>query len=255
MRKLWVVVSLLIAVAVTAGPAGARLQAPSGDTCTFSGSGTTYTVDINAATSTQQFGFAFGAPGLTVTQTGIAGQNGNFTTAKLPANTTGAWISDTQLTGSLVATLTVSGTATGPVVIVPSAATQSSYYDPVTCTASTSTNTGGATAKNLSFTVASRATWNAAAHGWHLVVTIPTAGTVSAKQPLATSLKVKPKPLVQVKREALSSRGKVTLLVKTTPQGDAVLTSKNVLAVKLTITVDSRDGREAHKNVRLTLRK
>ena len=165
MRRLLTVALGIVATGLLTGGAQARLQAPSGDSCTFSGSGTTYTVDINATTSAQQFGFAFGAPGLAVTQAGIAGQNGNFTAAKLPANTTGAWISDTQLTGSLVATLAVTGTATGPVVIVPSAATQSSYYDPVTCTTSTSTNTGGATAKSVSFTVASRATYSASARG------------------------------------------------------------------------------------------
>ena len=47
----------------------------------------------------------------------------------------------------------------------------------------------------------------------------------------------------------------MTLLIKATPQGAAVLTAKGVLAVKLAITVDTRDGREAHKTVSLTLRK
>jgi hypothetical protein len=86
-------------------------------------------------------------------------------------------------------------------------------------------------------------------------VTIPAAGTVSAKQPLPTSIRVKPKPLVQAKREALNTRGKVTLLVRATPQGQAALDAQGVLKVKMTVTVDSKDGREAHKTVSLTLRK
>jgi len=86
-------------------------------------------------------------------------------------------------------------------------------------------------------------------------VTIPVAGTVSAKQPLATSIKVRPNPLVQAKREALASGGKVTLLLKATPQGQAVLAAKGVFVVKVTVTLDSKDGREAHKTVSLALRK
>jgi hypothetical protein len=255
MRTIWAIAACLAAAGVLAGTGAARSQVPSGDTCTYSANGASYTVNIVTGSGVQQYGFAFGAPGLTVTNVGISGQNGNFTTAKLPANTGGAWISDTPLTGSVVATLTGSGSTTGPVVVVPSAAAQASYFDDVTCAAATSTYTGGQKTKALSFTVASRAIYSAAAHGWHLVVTIPVAGTVSAKEPLATSITVRPKPLVQTKRQSLASRGKVTLLLKATPQGQLVLASKGALAVKLTVTVDSRDGREAHKTLSLTLRK
>jgi hypothetical protein len=255
MRRALTAAGLMATAAILAVAANARTQVPSGDTCTYSANGTAYTVNIVAASGVQQFGFAFGAPGLTLTNVGVSGQNGSMTTAKLPANTSAAWISDTPLTGNVVATLAGSGSTTGPVVVVPSAASQSSYFDAVTCAAATSTNTGGSTARALSFTVASHATYSRAAAGWHLVVSIPTAGTVSAKQPQATSIKVRPKPLVQAKRQSLSSPGKVTLLVKATPQGQLVLASKGVLAVKLTITVDSKDGREAHKTVSLALRK
>jgi len=239
---------------VLAGTANARTEAPSGDTCTYSANGTTYAVTVVTGGGVQQFGYAFGLPGTTITNVGIAGQNGSFTTAKLPPNTTGAWMSDAQLTGTSSATLSVAGTGTGPVVVVPAAASQGSYYDPVTCAAATDSNTGGSTARDLFFTVSSHPVYSKAAGGWHLAVTIPAAGTVSAKQPLLKSTKVRPKPLVQAKREALSSRGKVTLLLKATPQGQAVLDAKGVLVVKVTVTVDSRDGREAHKTVSMTLR-
>jgi len=255
MRKASAASGLVAMTAILAVGAAARTQASSGDTCTYSANGTAYTVNIVTGSGVQQFGFAFGAPGLTLTNIGVSGQNGSFTTGKLPANTSGAWISDTPLTGNMVATLAGNGATTGPVVVVPSAASQSSYFDAVTCAAATSTNTGGSTAKALSFTIASRATYSRAAGGWHLVVTIPVAGTVSAKQPLATSIKVRPNPLVQAKREALASGGKVTLLLKPTPQGQAVLAAKGVLAVKVTVTLDSKDGREAHKTVSLALRK
>src|SRR5205085_8349945 len=110
-----------ICFSVFAAGAHARIQAPSGDTCTYSANGTTYTVNIVTGSGVQQFGFAFGAPGLTLTNVGISGQNGNFTTTKLPTGTTGAWISDAPLTGNVVATLTGTGSTTGAVVIVPSA--------------------------------------------------------------------------------------------------------------------------------------
>jgi hypothetical protein len=245
MRRL---LAIAISLGLLAGTASARTEAPSGDTCTYSANGGTYTVNIVAGGGVQQFGYAFGLPGATITNVGIAGQNGSFTTAKLPPNTTGAWISDAQLTGTSSATLTVTGAGSGPVVVVPAAAAQASYYDPVTCAATV-------TEKPLAFTVGSRVTYSKAAGGWHLVVTIPAAGTVSAKQPLATSGKVKPKPLVQAKREALNSRGKVTLLLKATPQGQAALNAQHVLNVRVTVTVDTKDGREAHKTVSLSLRK
>ena len=76
---------------------------------------------------------------------------------------------------------------------------------------------------------------------------------MSAKQPLATSGKTKPKPLVQARREALNSRGKVTLLLKATPRGQAVLNARHVLKVNVAVTVDSTDGREAHKTISLWL--
>src|SRR5438034_6631352 len=216
MRTRWAILACVAAAAA----AGSAHVAPSGDTCTYTVSGTATTVSVVTGSGIQQFGFAFGAPGLTITNVGIPGQNGMFTNAKLPANTSGAWISDAPLTGTVSASLTSSGSATGPIVIVPSAATQSSYFDPVTCKAGTPPS------KTISFTVAHQAPYSAAARGWHLVVTIPIAATVSAKQPLATSIKVKPKPLVQAKRESLNSRGKVTLLLKATPRGQAMLNAQ-----------------------------
>jgi hypothetical protein len=47
----------------------------------------------------------------------------------------------------------------------------------------------------------------------------------------------------------------VTLLVRATPQGQGALDAQGLLKVKMTVTVDSKDGREAHKTVSLTLRK
>jgi len=253
-RRLTTFAGLLASVAALAAAADARPYAPSGDTCTYSGAGGLYTVRIVTGSGVQQYGFAFGAPGLTVTNVSIPGQNGGFTGGKLASGTTGAWVSDTPMTGSLVATLTVGGTATGPVVIVPTASGQSSYYDPVTCTVATSA-TGGATARKIAFTVAPTASWSAIARGWHLTVSVPAPAIVSAKQPLAKNATTKPRPLVQARRVASKTGGTVTLTLKATPAGQAILAAEQSLTVRMAVTVDTNDGREAHKTVRLTLRK
>jgi hypothetical protein len=236
-------------VAVVAALAGTTQAAPSGDTCSYTASGGVNSVKITTAGGAEQYGFAFATPGLALTNVVIPGQNGNFTTAKLPASTSGAWISDTPMTGTISATLSGNGALSGPVVVVPSASGQNSYFDPITCKA------GIPTEKTVSFTVNHRATYSKAARGWHLVATIPVPGTVSAKQTLATSISDRPDPDVLVKREALKTGGKVTLLVRTTPRGDRVLAREGVLKIKLTVTFDARDGRENHKTFSLALRR
>src|SRR4051812_41128100 len=121
MRRCWGALSVVaLAAALAAGAQGVR----SGDKCTYSTNGSIYTVHIATAAGVQHFGFAFGAPGLTITNVGIPGQNGGFTTSGLPANTSGAWMSDAPLTGTVSATLTGNGSPAGPIVVVPSASAQ-----------------------------------------------------------------------------------------------------------------------------------
>ena len=80
MKRLWAIAGALAITATLAAAVNARVEAPSGDTCTFTGSGTTYTVNIVSGAGVQQYGVAFGAPGLTITNIGISGRNGNFQT-------------------------------------------------------------------------------------------------------------------------------------------------------------------------------
>jgi hypothetical protein len=249
MKRFSAIAGVLAVTATLAAAVDARMQAPSGATCTFTGSGTTYTVNIASGAGVQQYRVAFGAPGVTVTAIGISGKNGTFTNTGLAPKTTGAWTSDELLTGTLAATLTVTGTATGPFIIVPSTASQ--YYDPVTCT-----RAAAAPSKTVSFKVAPRPTYDASVKAWHLVVTIPVAGVVSAVQPLPPSTALhKTKSLVQTKKRSLNSGGKITLTLKPTPAGQAVLAAKNALTVNLRVAFDAKDGRTGHKTVALTLHK
>ena len=114
MRRLPAVIAALFApVAFAATTASAVAPSASGDTCTASGSGTAYTLHITVPAGSPQYGFAFGAAGAKVTGAVIPGMNGSFSSENLAPNTSGAWISDSPVTGSPVATLTLSGQATG----------------------------------------------------------------------------------------------------------------------------------------------
>jgi hypothetical protein len=232
--------------------------APSGNTCTYAAgsSGTAYTVSIITGAGVQQYGFAFSAPGTTIKNISISGRNGSFTTSNLPAGSNGAWASDDPSSGTVSATLTLSGKPTGAIVVRPSESRASAtatgagtYYDAVTCTATK------AAPAALSFSVNSRATYVTSVRGWHLVVTVPTAATVSAKQAVLQSIDKRVQSLVQAKQLGINSQGKVTLTLKPTPKGLTMLTAQKLIKVSLMVTVDASDGRQAHKTVSLTLRK
>ena len=228
--------------------------APSGDTCTASGSGPTYTLRISLPPGAQQFGFAFGADGAAVTNAVIPGTNGNFTTEGLAANTTGAWLSDAPLPSSSVVTVTTSRPSSS-LTIVPASATNPTYFTPITCRFTSATGPRG-----TSFAVGQPMFRPAAGGSWRLVVTIPAAGIVSARQlePVTgtgAAATVTPAPLVQVHRVALKSPGKVTLTLRPTTKGTALYLAGSPLHVKLHVTFDSADGRSASKLVTLTLRK
>ena len=256
----------LIAAAVAAAAllTASAMAAPSGDTCTYTAGATgTYTVTIATSAGSQQSTIGFNAPGLTIKNISISGKNGNFTTQGLPPGTSAAWASDEPLTGSVSASLTVTGSPTGKIGIVPSTARATpattadptTVYDAVSCT-----STGTPSVQTVSFSVTPHAVWNAAKHGWLVVVKVPTGGVVSAVQPKASTLQpmpasIAPHPLVQVHRVSTIGGRSVTLTVKPTSKGQASLASAGVLHVKLLVTFDAEDGREGHKTLSLTLRK
>jgi hypothetical protein len=251
-RLLAVTAGAFASAAFLAVNAGAATQ--SGDTCTASGNGTTYTLNIAVPSGAQQFGFAFGAPGATVTNAVIPGTNGSFSSQKLAPNTTGAWISDAPMTGAPDATLTVSGTATGAFTVVPAGASQSTYFSPVRCTLST-----GGTA-SVAFTVEPQVTYSASAGTWHLVVAVPGAGTVSARQLEPTtgtgsSKSVTAKSLVQTRKITRMTAGKATLTLRATPSGQTDLKKTGAIKLKLHVTFDAQSGKSANKLVSLTLKK
>jgi hypothetical protein len=247
MRKLAIA---LAAAAFLAPAATAHTTAVSGDTCTYSGNNSTYTVNIVSGAGAQQTGFAFGGNGLTISNVSVSGKNGNYTTTNLPANTTAGWSSDEQLTGSVAATLTVSGSLTGNIVIVPTGGTA---YNAVTCALRTNP------AKAALSIHVKAPLYVKTARAWHMLVSVPVAGTLSAVQPLATNItpikQLKAKALVQTHSIGTKTGGMLTLTLRPTSSGSTVLATKSVIKVKLRVTFNAMDGRTAQKTVSIALRR
>jgi len=248
---LGVVVPAVLFVA-TAG--GQMTALPSGDTCTASGSGSMYTLHIALPPGAQQFGFAFAAHGTTITNVVIPGANGNFTSEGLAANTTGVWLSDAPMPVSNTVTVTTTGPASS-LTVVPASSTKPAYFRPITCRF-----TSGTGLPRISFSIAGQAAYSASTGGWRLLVKIPAAGMVSARQLEPTvgtgaAATVTPMALVRTHRVALKSGGTAALMLRPTTKGSAVLQTRTSLHVRLHVTFDAADGRSASKLVVLTLRK
>ncbi len=184
MKKLCALAAaLLVPVLTLTATAGAHTLVASGDTCTYTKSGTSYAVQVTTPSGAQQYAFAFGATGATVSAVSISGANGQFSTQGLPAGTTGAIVSDAPLPGSSSATVTVSGPSTGFVLAATSSA-GGAYSDLVTCTVGAPAPPVSRTTATLS--VGPKLVYVARQKVWHLTVTTSTAGTVGGVQLVAT---------------------------------------------------------------------
>ena len=230
-----------------------------GDACSASGAGTSYTLNITVPSgASPQYGFAFGATGATVTNIDIGGAEGTLSTAGLPAKTTGAWFTVSPiLPGSSVASIATSAPVTGGFSVVPASSAQPTpaYLDPITCAIAQ-----GSAPPTHVFTVTQRVAYSPTAHGWHLVVTIPGPGNVSARQleptvGTSTASSVTAKSLVQARNLGLKTAGKVTLTLKPTAAGQAALNKIGSIKLKLDVVFDPAGGTSGSKILSLTLRK
>ncbi len=254
-RLLGAVGALAMFAAVFAPAGGAMVKAAaSGDTCTATGTGNEYTLHITIPAGSQQYGFAFGASGATVTNADIPGTDGSFSTQNLAPNTTGAWLTQSPVTGSPDATLTLTGSASGSFTIAPSSAKQTAYLAPVTCKATVTAT------RSVAFSVNHTVKYVPALHVWHLSVKAPGAGTISARQLLPTigtagAKSVTAKSLVQSRRIVTKSGGTFVLTLRPTPAGVAKLASAGSIKANMSITFDAANGKSASKRLTLTLRK
>lgn len=256
MRRLAGAVIAVIAMSVTAAfmvaTASAAIQSPSGDTCTASGSGTAYTLEITLpSNAAQQGGFAFGAPGVTVTSIKSATQ-GTFSTQNVPSNTTGELLlSNAAVVGATVTiVLTTSGPVTGSFTVVTAEFPSSStFFDSFLCAVST-----GPTPSNA-FTAAQHAGYDSATGTWHELVTVPGLGTVRAVQEIAANQVTAPKRLIDSSTVGAKSAGTFALTLRPTGDGNKALTASRSIKLKLSITFLPKNGKAANRVISLTLNK
>jgi len=258
MRKLLgLAVAMFLPAAVLAGTSSALVQSPSGDTCTATGSGTSFALNLTVPTKgPAQGGFAFGASGVTVTNIEIAGNVGTLSTQNLPVNTTGEWLltSPAAAGGSFTAILTTSGPVTGPFTVVAANSSASTFTDPFLCALAT-----GNPLPSNAFNVNQHIVYDSPARAWHLVVTVHGPGAVSALQLVSTnagagSKAVVAKSLVQARQVVATSAGKFTLTLRPTTTGNATLKATGSIKLKLNVTFSPKGGKPASRVINMTLR-
>jgi hypothetical protein len=245
--------------ALLSGTSSAQTQTASLDTCTATGSGTAYTLNISIPSGApQQYGFAFGGPGANVTNIDIAGTEGTLSNQSLPANTTSSWMTPSPLMpGSSVASVATSAPVTGSFRVVPVSASQptATYLDPINCAI-----VHGTPLPSNAFTIIRPVTYSSAGHVWRMGVHIPGAGIVSAKQLLPTigtgsSKSATAKSPVQVRSLGLKSAGKVMLTLKPTAAGLAALNKTGSIKLKLDVVYAPTGGKSGSKILALTLKR
>ena len=261
MKRLWIVGAIMF-LTIEVQASGAARQSASGDTCSAAGSSGTYTLVISLPSSAAEQGvFAIGAPGIRVTSINAPGNSGTFSTKSLPAKTTAAWLlggPGAPPGSSVTAAVKTSGPVTGSFTVVPGSSTSGgasvTYFDPIVCEVSK------AVIPSSKFTVAPRASYDAAVAAWHLGVTISGAGTVSVNEleptvGTAGSKQQTAKSLVQSRKRTLKSRGTIKMTLRPTASGLVALRANGSIKVKLVVAFHPAGGKSASKVIRLTLRK
>lgn len=254
MKTLWgVVVCLFVSAATLVATSSAVVRSSTGDTCAASGNGTSYTLNITLTSGAPpQGGFAFGAPGVTVTSINIEGDTGARSTRNLPANTTGEWLlaNPPMPGGSVIAALTTSGPVTGSFTVVAATYPPSAFFEPFRCPL-----TLGARAASNSFTADRHLTYAPTTGTWNELVTVPGPGRMSFVQAVATAGAVTSKPLIQSGTLSVKRAGKIELTLKPTVAGNAALKAARSIKLELTLTFSPQNGRSASKVLGLTLLK
>ena len=250
-----------VTAAFLAASSGATIQAPAGDTCTASGTGTTYTLSLSLAPNAPiQGGFAVGAPGVTVKSlsvSGTQGEGGTFSISNLPANTTGQLLLSAPTTpgASLIAVVLTSGPVKGPFTVVPASSPAATFFDPFLCAVESTPTPNGRSTSTAMFTTGKQANYNSATGGWQEIVTVPASGTVRSVEELPTTGGVASKPLIDSAGVSTKSAGKVTLMLKPTGDGKETLRAHGSITIKLSITFQPKNGKSTNQIIGLSLKK
>ena len=242
---------LLAVMAVSAPLAGGVASAPSGDTCTATGNGTTYALQVTLpSTAVEQGAFAIGAPG-GVAITGIkdTGNPGTYSTQNLPANTGAVWVltNPTYVApGSQVILDVTTGQAVGGAfTVVPATAITTgqtiTYLDPIQCPIQKA-----APPPSNKFTVQKRFQFSGGV--WRFVVRVPGAGRVTIAG------KSSPKLLIRTRTIPVAA-GTTRLTIVPTAAGKAALAAGGALKVKLVVEFKPRGGTPSTQTIAVALRK
>jgi hypothetical protein len=213
------------ALALTALTVAASTAASSShDTCTVTGNGTSYTLQITIPKGAPvQRGFAFVSPGVTISNLDVGGLPGNPATSGLSRGASAEWVVTGQAPpGTFTANLQTSGEPKGSFTVEAAGRKPKSFYAPVTCR-----RVGGAVSNT--FSAAASATYNASTRSWTETVTVPGPGTVTYVQvftknggPLITQ-GPPPKQLIEGNEVNVTRAGRVALALKPTAAGTAAL--------------------------------
>jgi hypothetical protein len=254
MKILCGVTGALALAAVTVALSAAATS--SHDTCTVTGNGTAYTLDITIPKGAPaQRGFAFLAPGVTISNLEVEGLPGNPVTTGMPRGAAAEWVvtGGQALPGTFTANVATSGAPKGSFTVEPAGKQAKTFYAPVTCH-----RVGGAVSS--SFSAATSATYSASTHAWTEMVTVPGSGSVTYVQvftknggPLITK-GAPPKQLVEGNEVSVTKGGKVALTLKPTPAGNAAV-AKGPASIYLSVTYKPTDAVPQTKVVTLTLRR
>ena len=243
---------VFVLAAALAGGSGAAMSAPSGDTCTVNGSGTSYTIVINIPpTGPEQGAFAIGAAGRTIGTITMPNDSGTLSTTGVPANASAAWIMDGKAVpgSSLTASVKTNGAVSGVFTVVPANLDRTTWFDAVVCSFPK-----GTPVPSNKFTAQKKATYSATTGTWRAAVIVPGPGKLNfVHKTLAAG--GTPKPLIKSGKLSVGKAGKVMLTLRPTAAGMAALTNGGKINLSLNIEFSPTNGTPANKVVSLTLRK
>jgi hypothetical protein len=253
MKALWKagLGALVLAACLVAG-SGAAMSVPSGDTCTVTGSGTSYTVAVTLPANAQEQGaFAFGGAGGNVTNIVIPATPGALATTGVPANTSAMWVLNAPAVPgqSITASLVTSAPITGSFTLVPSNGPRTAWFDPVACSFPK-----GTPVPSNKFTVKKGATYDAKTGTWREAVVVPGPGKVIFAHRTIVQGGT-PRPLIKSGKVSVSKAGQVMLTLRPTAAGAAALGSTGRIKLSLNIEFSPTNGKPANKLVSLTLSK
>ena len=239
-------------LAVTAASlAGGGVAAPSGDTCTATGNGTTYALQVTLpSTAVEQGAFAVGAPG-GVPITGIkdTGNPGTYSTQNLPANTGAVWVLTNPTyaaPGSQVILDVTTGQAVGGAfTVVPATAITTgqtiTYLDPIQCPIQKA-----APPPSNRFTVQKRFLFSGGV--WRFVVRVPGEGRVTIAG------KSSPRLLIRTRTIPVAA-GTTRLTIVPTAAGRTALAAGRALKLELVVEFKPRGGTPSTQTIAVALRK